>query len=69
MRFRVTPAACQVNVGTVVAGSGRNVIADEAKMEIEVAVPRPPRSLEYGRKITQWSIYRERGKNADASVR
>ena len=26
----------RVNVGTVVAGSGRNVIADEAKMEIEV---------------------------------
>ena len=26
----------RINVGTVVAGSGRNVIADEAKMEIEV---------------------------------
>ena len=26
----------RINVGTVVAGSGRNVIADVAKMEIEV---------------------------------
>ncbi len=28
--------ATRINVGTLVAGSGRNVIADEAKMEIEV---------------------------------
>lgn len=28
--------ASRINVGTLVAGSGRNVIADEAKMEIEV---------------------------------
>ena len=33
---RHSAGASRVNVGTVVAGSGRNVIADEAKMEIEV---------------------------------
>ena len=33
---RHSGGASRVNVGTVVAGSGRNVIADEAKMEIEV---------------------------------
>lgn len=33
---RHSGGASRINVGTVVAGSGRNVIADEAKMEIEV---------------------------------
>lgn len=33
---RHADGATRINVGTLVAGSGRNVIADEAKMEIEV---------------------------------
>lgn len=33
---RHSHGASRINVGTLVAGSGRNVIADEAKMEIEV---------------------------------
>ena len=33
---RHSGGATRINVGTLVAGSGRNVIADEAKMELEV---------------------------------
>ena len=33
---RHSGGASRINVGTLVAGSGRNVIADEAKMELEV---------------------------------